>query len=59
MACSAYIGREACPMRFSCQQYSDYLKPFIDAQINEKVKKPKSIPVVFLRDKCVNFRKKI
>lgn len=56
--CTAYIGRNACPMRYDCQLYTNFLQHYSLAAIDEVIQKPKTIAVVFIKDSCKNFSKK-
>ena len=56
--CSAFIGKNACPIRFDCSLYSDYLKPYVDAEIGNSIIKPNPIAMAHDGKTCKNFKKK-
>ena len=56
--CTAYLGKKVCPIRFDCQLYSNYLKPFVEAEIGNSIIQPKPIAMEHDGKYCKNFKQK-
>jgi hypothetical protein len=56
--CTAYLGKKICPIRFGCMLYSDFLKPFVEAEIGAEIIKPNTIEMAHDGKSCKNFTKK-